>query len=79
MSTLPTQPITPQQWADALGSVPALNADVVFIQSALVALIELRRPAAGDKAALNQIADDAVYVTNAVFDRLNAQFKPATN
>tara|TARA_B100000614_G_scaffold262909_1_gene300636 strand:+ start:155087 stop:155323 length:237 start_codon:yes stop_codon:yes gene_type:complete len=69
---------SPQSWADAMSSIPALNADVVFIQTAMDSLIRDRSPAPGDTAALDKVADDAVYLSNRIFERLQAQLEEPT-
>ena len=56
----------------------ALNADVVFIQTAMDSLIRDRSPAPGDTAALDKVADDAVYLSNRIFERLQAQLEEPT-
>lgn len=65
------KPIT---WAEALQAVPALNGDIIFIRTALRSLIESRSPEPGDEQALDQIADDAVYLSNRIFEKLGRQF-----
>ena len=69
---------SPQSWADAMSSNPALKADVVFIQTAMDSLIRDRSPAPGDTAALDKVADDAVYLSNRIFERLQAQLEEPT-
>jgi hypothetical protein len=72
--------IKAQAWADALGSVPSFNADIVFIKAVLPVLIQQRQPKSGDKAILDGIAADSVYLVNSIMTKMAAQFAipPAT-
>lgn len=66
--------ISIKELVSSLNEVPILNGDINIIKAAVTELLRIRKPKPGQIEVLESIAEDAITLNNAIYNRLEKQF-----